>query len=309
MIEEALKSYSFIQPEAVFIRHNENMTYKISDGDKNYLLRIHKAAEGLDFSMSYGDMPRQVFIESEIELLRRLHDIGNIKTQYPIRNAAGEYVTRLESGDLVTVLSWLDGEDLVNSPISEELVCQIGQMIGTLHYATAQIPDVKRCCYDEEYIVRMSNEIKNAYEAKHIDEHSYVLIEKVLNHIKRILADEKQNFIIIHADLSKSNIIYDKGSLSPIDFSLSGYGIPEMELGDIICSLKKDEYIPSLVAGYESRSNRNINNAYIKAFSSLSIIGYIVIHHNKVYKDETFVNAMSRWCDTFFEPVIKQLEE
>ncbi|SHJ47467.1 hypothetical protein SAMN02745136_00123 [Anaerocolumna jejuensis DSM 15929] len=63
------------------------------------------------------------------------------------------------------------------------------------------------------------------------------------------------------------------------------------------------------MAGYESRSNRNINNAYIKAFSSLSIIGYIVIHHNKVYKEETFVKAMSRWCDTFFEPVIKQLEE
>lgn len=79
MIEEALKCYSFIQPEAVFIRHNENMTYKISDGDKNYLLRIHKAAESLDFSTSYGDTHRQVFIESEIELLRRLHDIGSIK--------------------------------------------------------------------------------------------------------------------------------------------------------------------------------------------------------------------------------------
>ncbi len=308
MIEEALKNYNFIHPETVFIRHNENMTYEISDGDKKYLLRIHKAAEGLDFSMSYGDAPRQIFIESEIELLIKLHDIVSIKTQYPIRNVAGEYVTRLERGDLVTVLSWLEGDDLVNTAITEELVYQIGQMIGKLHNATAQIANVRRCNYGEVYIDRLSNEIRKAYEVKHIEELSYELIEKVLSHIKWILTEEKQNFILIHADLSKSNIIYNKGNLSPIDFSLSGYGIPEMELGDIICSLHKDEYIPSLVAGYESIGNRIINNSYMKAFSALSIIAYIVIHHNKVYKDEKFLKAMDRWSDTFFEPVNKQFE-
>ncbi len=308
MIEVALKNYNFIHPETVFIRHNENMTYEISDGDKKYLLRIHKAAEGLDFSMSYGDTPRQVFIESEIELLRKLHDIGSILTQYPIRNVAGEYVTRLESGDLVTVLSWLDGDNLVNNTITDELVYQIGQMIGNLHIAMAQISYVKRCYYDEVYLDRVSNEIRKAYEVKHIDEQSYELIEKVLSNIKRILVEEKQNFILIHDDLSKSNIIYDKGNLSPIDFSLSGYGIPEMELGEMIGSLNKDEYIPSLIAGYESIGNRKINNSYIKAFTAFSIILYIVIHHNKVYKDEKFMKSMNRWCDTLFIPVNMQFE-
>ena len=308
MIEEVLKNYNFMHPEPVFIRHNENMTYKILDGDKKYLMRIHKAAEGLDFSMSYGDTPRQVFIESEIELLKNLHDIGSIKTQYPIRNVTEDYVTRLESGDLVTVLSWLNGDSLVNTSITEELVYQIGQMIGKLHKATAQIFNVKRCYYDEVYIDRVSNEVKKAYEVKHIEEHSYKLIEKVLSHIKRILAEEKHNFLLIHADLSKSNIICDKGNLSPIDFSLSGYGIPEMELGEIISSLHKDEYILSLVAGYESMGMRKINNSYIKAFTALSIIGYIVIHHNKVYKEEKFLSAMDRWGDTIFEPVNKQFE-
>jgi len=308
MIEEALKNYNFIHPETVFIRHNENITYEILDGDNKYLLRIHKAAEGLDFSMSYGVTPWQEFIESEIELLRKLHDIGSIQTQCPIKNVAGEYVTRLESGDLVTVLSWLAGDNLINNTITEELVYQIGQMIGKLHYATAQIPYLKRCYYDEAYIDRVINEIKKAYEVKHIEEQSYELIEKVLIQIKRILAEEKWNFILIHDDLSKSNIIYDKGNLSPIDFSLSGYGLPEMELGGIIGSLSKDEYIPSLIEGYESIGNRKINNSYIKAFTALSIILYIVIHHNMIYKDEKFMKSMNRWCDTFFLPVYMQLE-
>lgn len=304
MIEEAIKKYNFIHPEVVFIRHNENMTYEISVENIKYLLRIHKAAEGLDFSMSYGDTPRKVFIGSEIELLSKLNDIGSINTQYPIKNASGEYLTCLESGELVTVLSWLEGDTLVNTTITEDLVYQIGQMIGKLHNATAQISDLARCKYDEEYIDRISNEIRKAYEVKHIQEQSYELIEKVLSYTRKILVKEKHNVILIHADLSKSNIINNLGNLSPIDFSLSGYGIPEMELGQIIGSLHKDEYIPSLIAGYESMGNRKINNSYIKAFIALSVIGYIVIHHNKVYKDESFVNAMHRWGETLFGPVL-----
>lgn len=80
MIEEAIRNYNFIHPEILFIRHNENMTYEITDGDNKYLLRIHKAAVGLDFKMYYGDTSRQLFIESEIKLLNKLHEISSLKT-------------------------------------------------------------------------------------------------------------------------------------------------------------------------------------------------------------------------------------
>ena len=67
------------------------MTYAVSDGGKKYLLKIHRAADGLDFSMNYGDIPREAFIESEIELLIKLHNTGNLETQFPIKNISGEY--------------------------------------------------------------------------------------------------------------------------------------------------------------------------------------------------------------------------
>lgn len=305
MIEAALKHYNFKHPKAAFIRHNENMTYAVTDGEHKYLLRIHKAAEGLDFSMNYGDIPREAFIESEIEFLIKLHNSGNLKTQYPIRNNTGAYVTRLENGYLVTVLSWLDGSDLVNTTITEELVYQIGQMIGKLHNATAGITNIARIYYDEVYLSRVSNELRKAYELKHIETQPYELIETVLRHIEQIIAEEERNFLLIHADLSKSNIIDYNGNLSPIDFSLSGYGLPEMELGDIICSLHADEYIPALIEGYESITNHKINHSYIKAFTAWSVIGYIVTHHNKVYEDERFIKAMNRWCNTLFKQVNK----
>ena len=48
--KELLTSYSISAPGIQFIRHNENITFKITDGvnNKNYLLRIHKpSTEGL----------------------------------------------------------------------------------------------------------------------------------------------------------------------------------------------------------------------------------------------------------------------
>jgi len=181
-------------------------------------------------------------------------------------------------------------------------------MIGALHNATDLIHDVSRSYYNEVFIDRVAMEIQNAYEVNHITKQVYIEIEKVLRHVKGILIKEKQNFLIIHADLSRSNIIYNNGNLSPIDFSLSGYGIPEMEIGDILCSLNKMEYAPSLIAGYESMGTRKINTSYINIFTSLSIIFYIVIHHNKLYQDEKFISSLDRWRQTFFIPVNNQCE-
>jgi len=45
-ISQAIKLYVFAQPKAELIRHNENMTYKITDFDKSYVLRVHKPVEG-----------------------------------------------------------------------------------------------------------------------------------------------------------------------------------------------------------------------------------------------------------------------
>ena len=46
LLIEALHAFSLDGAPASFIRHNENLTYQV---DGRYLLRIHKAAEGLQF--------------------------------------------------------------------------------------------------------------------------------------------------------------------------------------------------------------------------------------------------------------------
>ena len=46
MINKALNYYHFNNPSVELIRHNENMTYKITDTDKSYVMRVHKPTEG-----------------------------------------------------------------------------------------------------------------------------------------------------------------------------------------------------------------------------------------------------------------------
>lgn len=42
MIKETLAQYNIKNPSVEFIRYNENVTYKITDKNDKYLLRIHK---------------------------------------------------------------------------------------------------------------------------------------------------------------------------------------------------------------------------------------------------------------------------
>lgn len=46
LLAEALNQYSFQHPQVKMIRHNENQTYQVIDGQNQYLLRIHLPIDG-----------------------------------------------------------------------------------------------------------------------------------------------------------------------------------------------------------------------------------------------------------------------
>lgn len=304
MLDEVFKNYEFKHPEAIFIRHNENMTYWVKDDNQKYLLRIHKAIDGLDLSHGCRNVQRQALIASEIELLNQLHAAGDIKTQRPVKNKLGKYITYLGNGIPATVLSWLEGEDLRKTVISNELAYKIGETIGKLHNAMSNIPGRDRYCYDETFMDRILNDINEAYELKHIAERHYRLIQEVLSYVRQIIVKERRHYIFLHADLSKSNLIYSHGEICPIDFSLSGYSLPEQDLADINWTLHNEKLTPSLFAGYEATTKRRINHSFFRMFTALYPISYIASHHNKIYQDEKFIQTLDRWCDTILTPFI-----
>ena len=98
LLTEVIGFYDFVNPKAEFIRHNENITYSIEDGQTKFLLRIHEEAEGLDFSFSRGELTRELLISNEIDLLDRLHNKNSLITQKPVENRDNQYSSHTTRG-------------------------------------------------------------------------------------------------------------------------------------------------------------------------------------------------------------------
>ena len=105
MLEEAVSYYSFNSADAQLLRHNENMTYKISRDQKTYLMRIHKPIQGfnLDLIRMGGNHHKQ--IEDEIKILEYLDSNSDLGTQKVVKNIFGQNVTpeRWDAGHSIRV--------------------------------------------------------------------------------------------------------------------------------------------------------------------------------------------------------------
>lgn len=304
LLTEALEFYGFINPKAEFIRHNENITYSIEDSQKKYLLRIHEAAEGLDFSFSHGELSRALLVSSETELLNSLFNSNNLIVQKPVRNKDGQYLTRLNNGTVVTVLSWINGDTLYGKELSEPLVSRIGQMIAVLHQSTHSLPRLNRCVYDDTLADMFLSETKIAMELKHINACIYEKFVTIINETKKVLLSQKDDFIIIHADLSKSNMVDNGITISPIDFSMSGYGSPELEIGGLYFDIDDSKLRHALLAGYESVTEYKLNRKYLKMYEAYSIIWYVLIHHRQWGTDDKFQKKIERLTSETIDPLL-----
>lgn len=308
LLNEVLAQYRFQCPEAKFIRHNENMTYSVADGEKKYLLRIHKEAEGLDFSFQCGGRPRASFIAGEMELLNLLSE--KMTVQKPIKNRYGEYLTQLKTGETATVLTWLEGSEVTARDKSEELAFHIGAMIGRLHNTCSELPKLDRYRYDDTMCAGVLHEITEGYEKGHIEEGHYKCISCYLMKFGDFLSKKQDSMILVHCDFSESNIILHKGLLVPIDFSLSGYSLPEMDIADMICSLDNEGLVPGLLRGYRSESRFGIHEEYVDVYRAFSVVMYIAYHHHRFpgEDNEKLSKNLDRWCETLFSPALEKLE-
>ena len=71
LLIEALGLYRLDRPQAELIRHNENITYKVTDADKSYVLRMHKRVEGFSadiFDVSHNQIG---LVQNELAIISK----------------------------------------------------------------------------------------------------------------------------------------------------------------------------------------------------------------------------------------------
>lgn len=314
LIDDIIDKYDFKNPRAELIRHNENMTFKVTDENNEYVLRIHKPIEGFTLKLLQGRVNPIEYLRGEMKILIFLNANLDIPFQMPIINKGGEYVTLLQDGTPVTLLKWVDGVTLENIEHTPKIMYSIGEMAAKLHLALKSMQSsctqkFTRYAYEKSLLDKIAREFLIAENKGHISDDNMWCMFDALEEIKHRM--HMLDFIpniksIVHSDFSPSNIIYSNGKIIPIDFSLSGYSYIFMDLGSLLAQFTKSEEQKNIVAGYENAYGRKINMHFVEPFYALQILMFIAFQHDKVYKCEWFESALKHWCDTIFKPLRKK---
>lgn len=267
--KEAISLYPITNPEIEYIRHNENMTFKVIDviDNKSYILRIHKpATEGfLGIQHSYEGL------KSEVELLNAINVNKELKVQKPIQNSLGDYVSEYNSASLgkcyVTLLEWIDGDMLtLKEEGLEDIAFSIGEKLGVLHKLFSEFKPkegFKRPKYNIERIDTTIEELKYGVDINLFTKENYDIIREVLFVVKeRLIVLETQGdaWGIIHADVLPGNIVINNGQASFIDFCLSGFGYYLFDLGSAATIFEEKNLREAVLQGYASKMKFSYDN-------------------------------------------------
>jgi len=301
----ALKLYDLKQPESEFIRHNENIIYKITDINKKYVLRIYKSAGGFS-PTAYSDYNHNKLIQSEVEIIAALKNNTKIPMQTPVCGLDGSFVQSVDNIP-ITLLEWVDGEDVHTAGRTPEILYNGGKMIAEMHSFFSSkgelIKNYKRYNYDGTVIPKISERIENSASFNIIKLEQAKIILAALNEMRKRFneLDNMQEKHIIHADLGGANMIVDKnGRLSPIDFSLCGYGHFYMDINMFNGDLK---FSRDIIEGYKSIRNCEIIPRYMEPYVALGFVLYISYQDERAKAWDWFPNTIENMCRDCFKPL------
>ncbi|MNO60008.1 Stress response kinase A [compost metagenome] len=287
--EKVLLQYSFIDPVIEFIRHNENITFKVINkpDNKKYLLRIHKPiSEGFS-----GLQHTRDGLQAEMFFLREMGQKNILSVQRPVVNEKGELVTEYSSEQfgtcLATLLEWIDGSTLTQEEDNiDQIIYRLGENIAHLHeFSQTLMPlELHRPVYDVEKIDETLIELRQGTNNGFLDPEDYEVISSVLFVVKEQLAelDARDNsWGFIHADFQLGNVVVSEQNPILIDYCLFGYGYYLFDLGSA-SSMLKSELRKTLLDGYASKSSFSLDEIrYIEGQIFMDIfISYVFFIHD-----------------------------
>lgn len=270
LLSEALSAFGL--KEAVFVQQHENAVYR---ADGQYLLRIHKVAEGL--LVDHDPALRR----SELALLAHLADAG-LPVQRPIAEAT------LSDGTQATLLTWLEGRSLTNNDLTADVCLDLGRLVRQMHRAAEGCHPAGMRRYDTGFYGCMADELDGILGQREIPRAACAAVAQRIGSY----ADTA-----IHADLSPSNILLTPAGLAPIDFSLCGMGHPMLDLGILIASLSTPAQMKAVCEGHGA-----VSMPELEAGFAAGLLGCFALHPAWP-KEPWFRERIDRWERQILRPV------
>lgn len=284
---QALACYPIASPSFQFLRHSDNLTFKITEGtsNKNYVLRIHKP-----FTRNLADLRQQPrAILSELLWMDALAKEAGIPVPPVVRNNAGQLITSVElasDGQVVpcSILGWLDAEPYrPDAPGLENLAMQLGRLMARMHTHAShwQPPEgFLRPRSGPEHILQIMDKLLPGIQMGIIHPEDYSVIKMTAERIRDIVITidrTPENWSMIHNDLHTGNWLYRGDEVFPIDFSLCGFGYHLFDIATCAGSLgsEKAPLRQLFINGYlEQRNLPGDFSRQVEAFFITSVLGY-----------------------------------
>lgn len=312
LIHETLRHYPINKPQIDFIRHNENVTYKVTDlvTGKVFVARIHQPNVNFSLELLGIRQHSAAALQSELDLIETLALQTDIAMQVPLANRDGTYVTLLTDGTPATVLSWVDGETIEQAEITSDILCSVGWMVGKMHAHFAETAShrvYERYVYDQSLVDRIRCKVDRLFSGKMLDESHYAVLLAALAEIRVRMTEldgDAGSYGLVHSDLAKSNLILHQGSIVPIDFSLSGYSHFYMDIGSLFAHFTHPDEQALLKGCYERITGRRLDQHYIDPFVALQVLLFLISSYERIYQLDWFDAALDRWCAVHFKPLL-----
>jgi Ser/Thr protein kinase RdoA (MazF antagonist) len=315
-IEEILTQYPIHVSSITFIRHNENMTYKVADeaAGLSYLLRIHKS---ITSSLS-GLQHTYEGLGAEMAFLQTLHESkdADVLAQTPVRNNSGKWVTCVTiDGEAVhsTLLQWIEGRDLQqDESIPRDQITHFGEQVGSLHqFAKTTSMDLNKVRPAYAGITQNELMLRRLMVGVSIgifSENDYAALTRffeVFNASLETYPQTANNWGIIHADINKGNLLLTPNGIALIDFCLFGYGYYLYDVAGSVLSLKPEErdyFLAGYVGDTAALSVQDMKR--LEGFMMVSILGYYAFHLENEDKHSWMRERMPIFCQKYCLPFI-----
>ncbi|WP_146762402.1 phosphotransferase enzyme family protein [Paenibacillus contaminans] len=312
-VAKLLTVYPLRNPEVEFIRHNENMTYRITDraNGKSYLLRIHKPiTENLQ-----GIQHTHEGLRSELQLLEDMAAQTELIVQTPVRTLSGRTVAVWESaGEAVpyTLLNWIDGKTLEREDLNEDTgVRMLGRELALLHRFLRQYPDsppLTRPRYGLDRNIESLERIRYGAEIGIIGSGDMDTIEKSFARINLRLGELESRpelWGLIHADLNIGNMIVTERGFGFIDFCLSGFGFYMQDVAHCALSVRKESRDVFLDAYAQTFPLPAQPIDHLSCFMLAAIFGNYAFQMKNPAKRERIRERLPIVCETYCKPFLE----
>ncbi|MEZ0395999.1 MAG: phosphotransferase [Anaerolineales bacterium] len=313
----AIEHYPLARPRLEFIRHSENLTFRVSDGRRQYLLRLHQPK-----TPTLADLRQQPqAILSELQWMAALRSEAGIPVPPVVPNRNGELVTLIlpegQSDPIpCSLLGWVNGRPF--EPAAEDapaLARRLGELMARMHAHAAawQPPEgFLRPRYGSDHAWALLEKLSAGVSLGILSPADFALLRALADALTATISEIAQtpeHYGLIHGDLHTGNWLTRRGRIIPLDFSLCAFGYYLFDIAIAAGSLGTENagLRPFFFEGYRRRRPLPEDRLRaIEAFFILSVLGHYTFILPDASRHEWLYENIPRMLRTIGQNFLRQ---